>query len=151
MSYLDICSTSYGRKKGRESNWPFDSRPLNVENRPNLGVCRWSAKHNWKAFKKSYNFASDLIPIGGLSWELWALKVLGVQTGTVIGLPPFGCRSRGQTQRILYGGRWWLPPSPGRGESSESVLPMACPNTRVDPEWILTNLWLVLMQDRVAN
>jgi hypothetical protein len=28
--------------------------------------------------------------------------------------------SRGELQRILYGGRWWLPPSPGRGESSES-------------------------------
>jgi hypothetical protein len=33
---------------------------------------------------------------------------------------PFGCGSRGVMQRILYGGRWWLPPSPGRGESSES-------------------------------
>jgi len=33
---------------------------------------------------------------------------------------PFGCDSRGVTQRILYGGRWWLPPNPGRGESSES-------------------------------
>jgi len=33
---------------------------------------------------------------------------------------PFGCSFRGVTQRILYGGRWWLPPSSGRGESSES-------------------------------
>jgi hypothetical protein len=33
---------------------------------------------------------------------------------------PFRCGSRGVMQRILYGGRWWLPPSPGRGESSES-------------------------------
>ncbi len=33
---------------------------------------------------------------------------------------PFGCGSHGITQRILYGGRWWLPPNPGRGESSES-------------------------------
>jgi hypothetical protein len=33
---------------------------------------------------------------------------------------PFGCILRGELQRILYGGRWWLPPSPGRGESSES-------------------------------
>jgi hypothetical protein len=33
---------------------------------------------------------------------------------------PFGCSLHGVTQRILYGGRWWLPPSPGRGESSES-------------------------------
>jgi hypothetical protein len=33
---------------------------------------------------------------------------------------PFGCRCRGETQRILYGGRWWFPPSPGHGESCES-------------------------------
>jgi hypothetical protein len=33
---------------------------------------------------------------------------------------PFGCGSRGVMQRIIYGGRWWLPPSLGRGESSES-------------------------------
>jgi hypothetical protein len=26
MSHLDICSTNYGQKKGRESNWQFDSR-----------------------------------------------------------------------------------------------------------------------------
>jgi len=40
MSHLDICSTSYGRKKGQESNWQFDSRPLKVENRPDSGACR---------------------------------------------------------------------------------------------------------------
>jgi hypothetical protein len=40
MSHLDICSTSYGKKKGRESNWQFDSRPLKVKNRPDPNVCR---------------------------------------------------------------------------------------------------------------
>ncbi len=33
---------------------------------------------------------------------------------------PFGCKCDGELQRVLYGGRWWLPPSPGRGELSES-------------------------------
>ncbi len=33
---------------------------------------------------------------------------------------PFGCSPRRELQRILYGGRWWLPPSPGCGELSES-------------------------------
>jgi hypothetical protein len=33
---------------------------------------------------------------------------------------PFGHGRGGTTQRILYGGRWWLPPSPGCDESSES-------------------------------
>jgi hypothetical protein len=43
MSHLDICSPSYGQKKGRESNWQFDSRPLKVGNRPDSDVCRRSA------------------------------------------------------------------------------------------------------------
>jgi hypothetical protein len=33
---------------------------------------------------------------------------------------PFGCKCDGETQRILYEGRWWFPSSSGRGESSES-------------------------------
>jgi hypothetical protein len=33
---------------------------------------------------------------------------------------PLGRGRNGAMQRILYGGRWWLPPSPSRGESSES-------------------------------
>jgi hypothetical protein len=33
---------------------------------------------------------------------------------------PFGCKCSGELHRILYGGRWWLSLSPGRGESSES-------------------------------
>jgi hypothetical protein len=40
MSHLDICSLSYGQKKGRESNWQFDSRPQKVENRPDPDVHR---------------------------------------------------------------------------------------------------------------
>jgi hypothetical protein len=51
---------------------------------------------------------------------------------------PFGCRCYGEAQRILYGGRWWLPPSSGCGESNESMLLVACPNTK--PECDLTNL-----------
>jgi hypothetical protein len=83
MGHSDICSTSYARKKGRESNWQFDSRPLKVGNRPDPNVCRWSAKHRWEALEESYKFASYLIPIRGLSQELWAPKVPGVQFGTV--------------------------------------------------------------------
>jgi hypothetical protein len=79
------CSTSYVRKKGWESNQQFDSQPLKAGNRPDVGVCRWSVTHRWKALKESYKFASDLIPIGGLNKELWAAKVPRVQTGTISG------------------------------------------------------------------
>jgi hypothetical protein len=34
----------------------------------------------------------------------------------------FGCRCDGELQRILYGGRWWLLPNSGHGESNESKL-----------------------------
>ncbi len=70
MSHLDICSTSYGKKKGWESNYQFDSRPLKVKNRPNPDTCRGNATHRWKALNENYNFALDLVLIEGLSKEL---------------------------------------------------------------------------------
>jgi hypothetical protein len=74
MRHLDIWSTSYGQKKGRESNCQFDFRPQKVRNQPNPGVCRWSATHRWKSLEENYKFALDLILIRGLSWELWVPK-----------------------------------------------------------------------------
>jgi hypothetical protein len=86
MGHLDICSTSYGKKKGWELNWQFDSRPLKVGNQPDPGACRWSATHRLKTLEENYKFISDLIPIGGLRKKLWSLKVLRVRTGTISGL-----------------------------------------------------------------
>jgi hypothetical protein len=45
MSHSKICSICYGRKKGRESNYQFDSWPLKVGNRPDPRVCKESATH----------------------------------------------------------------------------------------------------------
>jgi hypothetical protein len=70
----------------RRAGSQFDSRPQKVGNRPDPGVCRWSATHSWKALEESYKFALDLVPIWGLSRELWAPKVPRVQTGIVSGL-----------------------------------------------------------------
>jgi hypothetical protein len=64
---------------------------------------------------------------------------------------PSGCSLRGVTQSILYGGRWWLPSSPGRDESSEVVLPVACPNTKCVPGVELTHPWLVLCRKQVCE
>ncbi len=52
----DICSPSYGQKKGRESNWHFDSRPLKVGNRPLSDVRFGSATWCWKDLDEDYNF-----------------------------------------------------------------------------------------------
>jgi hypothetical protein len=86
MGHSDICSTSYGQKKGRESNWQFDSQPQKVRNRPDPGVCRRNATHRGKALEESYKLALDLVLTRGLSQELRPPKVSGIQTGTVPGL-----------------------------------------------------------------
>jgi hypothetical protein len=46
MTHLEIWNTSYGQKKGRESNWQFDSQPLKVDNRSDFLVCRWRVKYH---------------------------------------------------------------------------------------------------------
>jgi hypothetical protein len=70
MTHLDIDNTSYGQKKGRESNWQFDSQPQKVDNRPESLACRGRATCRWKALDKGYNFGLDLVPIGGLHKKL---------------------------------------------------------------------------------
>jgi hypothetical protein len=129
MSHLDICNTSYDEKKVRESNWQFDFQPPKVENRPDPGVCRWSATYHLKTLDKGYNFAWDLITIGGLHMELCVLKVARVLVVRISRLPfgSLGTKSHldvalVESYRIYYGGRWWLPSSPGCGESCESIV-----------------------------
>jgi len=51
---------------------------------------------------------------------------------------PFGCSLGGELQRILYGGRWWLPLSPGRGESCMSKCPWQVPTPKGVPNAKLT-------------
>jgi hypothetical protein len=66
MAHLDTSITSYGQKKGHESNWQFDSWPLKVENLPDFLTCRWRVTYRWKAFNKCYNFVLDLTKLTGV-------------------------------------------------------------------------------------
>jgi hypothetical protein len=77
----DICSPSYGQKKGRESNWQFDFWPLKVGNRPLPDVRFGSATWRWKDFDEGYNFGLDLVAIQLYSRELWPFKVTKVSSG----------------------------------------------------------------------
>jgi hypothetical protein len=79
MNHLDTSNISYGQKKGKESNWQFDFRPLKFENRPDFLPCKWCATYCWKALDKGYNFALDLISIWGLHTKLYTPKVAGVR------------------------------------------------------------------------
>jgi hypothetical protein len=87
ITHLDISNTSYGQKKGWESNWQFDSWPLKVKNRPIFVVFKWRATYPWKALDKGYNFASNFTSIGDLHTKLWAPKVAGVPVVGILGLP----------------------------------------------------------------
>jgi hypothetical protein len=130
MNHLDICNTSYGRKKG--------SQPPKVGNRPDPGVCRRSATHRWKALEESYKISLDLIPIRGLNRELQAPKVSGVQTGTVSGLHFGSLRKKShldagaaEQRREYYmgegGGFPWVRAMVSQVNPRS---PVACPNTK---------------------
>jgi len=107
--HLDIWNTSYGQKKGRESNCQFDFRPQKFRNWPDLPGCRGRGTYRWKALDKSYNFALDRIVIRGLLAKLWGSKVAGGPFEAISGPPlgnleremPFGCSPCGQPQSIL--------------------------------------------------
>jgi len=87
ITHLDIWNTSYGQKKGRKSNWQFNSRPLKVKNQLDFLACRSHATYCWKDLDKGYKFVLDLISIRGLHTKLWGPKVIGVPTLAISGLP----------------------------------------------------------------
>jgi len=58
---------------------------------------------------------------GTPTWESWEKE-------------PFGCSFGEEPQSILYGGRWWLPLSPGRSESCVSKCPWLVPTLKGVPE-----------------
>ncbi len=159
MSHLDIYSISYGKKKGRKSNWQFDSRPLKVGNQPDPGVCRWSMTHRRKALKESYKFSLDLIPIRGLCKELWTCKIPGVQTRTISGLllgSP-GTKSHSDVGAAERCREYYMGEGSGFPRIRAVVnlvspgLPVACRSTIGVPKSELTNLLVGLMQVRVSN
>jgi hypothetical protein len=144
VGHLDICSPSYGQKKGRESNWQFDSRPLKVGNRslPDLRI--ESAIRRWKDLDAGYKFGLDLVAIRCRSRELWAPKVPGLLPGQFrdnFGTPTresresrekvtFGRGCRGVSQSILEGVWWWHTLKSGPWWVKWVKVPVACPNTQ---------------------
>jgi hypothetical protein len=142
IGHLDICSPSYGQKKGRESNWQFDSRPLKVGN-PALPDLRIeSAIRRWKDLDAGYKFGLDLVAIRRCSRELWACKVPGLHPGQFRdsnpGVPGVSGKSdicawvpprvTEYTIGREYGGG--ILPRSGPWCVSWSKVPVACPNTQ---------------------
>ncbi len=114
--------------------------------------------HRWKALKESYKFASDLIPIGGLSKELQTRKDPRIQTRTISGLlgspgtknhSDVGAAERRKEYYMGEGGGF--PRVQAMVSFVSLGLPVACPNTKGAPKCELTNLLVSLMQVRVSN
>jgi hypothetical protein len=125
MLKFGYLNTSYGQKKGWESNCQFDSQPLKVRNHPNLLMCKWCATCHWKAFDEGYNFVLDLTSNKGLNKKVWASKVTRVPISRISGLPT--CESwdkddiwvlapwpdventlRGKVVASPKSGSWWM-------------------------------------------
>ncbi len=159
MTHLDICNTNYGKKKGQESNWRFDSRPQNVGNRPDFRVYRWRATHHWKAFDESYNFASNLVSIGslnvklqprkvvgGLTLAVWSSNRKGVSGQKTIWMQPL---QRGAEHTIW--GKVVASSSSGRGESCESEIAHGLTQHQRCSNIVLTKVLVGLIQIRMGN
>jgi hypothetical protein len=86
-------------------------------------------------------------------------KVLGVQTGTVSGLPLGSPRTKGHLdvapveRRIIYymGEGGGFPRVRAVVSQVSPELPMACPSTKSAPECELTNLLVGLMQVPISE
>ncbi len=145
--WTSAAQVMFERRDGSQTG-SLISRPLKVGNRLDPGVCRWSVKHRWKALEESYNFGLDLVPIWARGKKYESPKPRESKPGqfwdSTLGVPgkkkPFGCKCGGELQRILYGGRWWLPPSSGHGESSESKVVRGLSQHQKGAKWILNNL-----------
>ncbi len=101
-------------------------------------MCRRSATHRWKALEESYKIVSDLILIQGLSRELRAPKVPGLQTGTVSGFPlgSLGNKSHLDASAAEQRREYYMEEGDGFPRVRVVVsqvsprLPVACPNTK---------------------
>jgi hypothetical protein len=128
------CDTPLERSQG-ELKFFFRSHP-NPRSEGEVMILRSPMSPNWDSF-------------GTLPWESRDKK-------------PFGCECGRVMQIILYGGRWWLPLSLGRGESCEPRVGdvvnlvsleshVVCLSTESAPKCELTNLLVGLMQVQISE
>jgi len=133
IGHLDICSRSYGQKKGRKSNWQFDSRPLKVGNWPLSDLRIESAKWRWKDLNKGYNFSLDLVTIKLCNRELWAPKVPGLQLGSPGKNSHLDVASAERCREYYMGEGGGFPQVRAVVSLVVQSAPVACPNTQRCP------------------
>ncbi len=109
ITHLDIWNTSYGQKKGRESNWQFDSQPLKVDNRPDSLVCRWHATYCWESSRQGLQLCFRVHHDRRSAHEVMCPQSRKSPSYGNFETPtwesrdkkPFGCDPHGEAQSIL--------------------------------------------------
>jgi hypothetical protein len=113
------------RAESQTSNLTPDHKKLGIDPIPTcVGECNMALESSRRELQDWFRARSDRRS----GWEVMMAQSLGSPNQDNFGTPlwesrdkeSFGCGRGGATQRILYEGRWWLPPSMGCGESSES-------------------------------
>ncbi len=130
IGHLDTCSPSYGQKKRRESGIDlFPTSDLRVQH----GVGKISTRAT--TLVETLSRLDSAVGCYELP-KFWDSNQdnFGTPFRESQEFVPFGCSLHGELQRILYGGRCWLPPSPGCGESCVSKCPWFVPTPKGVPE-----------------
>ncbi len=122
MTHLDTSNTSYGQKKGQESNWQFDFRPLKVKNRPD-SLCSGDMPHTIENLSMkattlfSTSFQSEVCtqsygPPKLHEFQLWELQDLRVPRQNDIWVlvmwPSTKYNIRGKVVASSKFGSWWV-------------------------------------------
>jgi hypothetical protein len=159
MCHLDICNTSYDKKKGRESNWQFDSRPLKSgidlislrsgDLRHTVGKFSTRATTLLQTSLQSKVCTRSYAPSKLQESQLWEFR------DSHLGVPGQKARldvAPVESYRVYYMGegggfpRVWAVMSLVSPE-----LPVACPSTKGALESGLTDWVVGLMQVQVSN
>jgi len=130
MTHLDICNTSYGKKKSRESKlaiWLPTTKSrestwlscVQVTCNTLLESFQWELQLCFRAHPDRRTEHEVITPqscensnLGNFRTFFWEFQ----------DKKSFGYGPRRKVHSILYRGRWWLPPSLGHGEFSESKI-----------------------------
>jgi len=103
-----------------------------------LKECDTELESSWRELQLWFRAC----PNPSLGRGAMTVQSLGTPTRDSFGTPTwetqekesFRCSLGGELQSILYGGRWWLPPSLGCGESSSPSCPWLVPTPKGVPE-----------------
>jgi hypothetical protein len=129
MTHFNIWNTNYGQKKSRKSKSPQFPYVLMACDM-SLESSQWGLQ---LCYRLHLNQKSSHTIMGSQSCGSLNFGNFGTPIWESRDKMPFGCGLRGEAQNIPWRGRWRLPPSPSHGESCESELLVAHPNTKSAP------------------